>query len=126
LRHKLLDYYRGRHAAPLNVGDDELAAPLIGKTAYRSRWPQMPDELLERKEFWQALSVCLGRLPEPVAQAFLMREVEGIEADEVCRLLEISPANLWTRLHRARAMLRDCLDQKWSRTAKPGQTKKKK
>jgi DNA-directed RNA polymerase specialized sigma24 family protein len=33
-----------------------------------------------------------------------------LDGDEVCQLLEITPTNLWARLHRARLLLRGCLE----------------
>jgi RNA polymerase sigma-70 factor (ECF subfamily) len=40
----------------------------------------------------------------------MLRDVEGQEPQEVCRLLEISEGNLRVLLHRARTKLRASLD----------------
>jgi RNA polymerase sigma-70 factor (ECF subfamily) len=33
--------------------------------------------------------------------------------EELCRILAISPSNLWVMLHRARMGLRECLELNW-------------
>ena len=38
---------------------------------------------LENKRFWQALNACLERLPPRLAQLFMLRELAGMETDEV-------------------------------------------
>jgi RNA polymerase sigma-70 factor, ECF subfamily len=74
-------------------------------------WPDDPEADLRSQEFWKHLRLCLSRLPRGLMQTFLLREVDQVEAAEVCKLLEISASNLWTRLHRARLSLRSCLEQ---------------
>ena len=48
-----------------------------------------------------------------VSTVFTMREVDGIESKEICKLLNISESNLWVMLHRARMALRRCLEVNW-------------
>ncbi len=116
LRHKVLDHLRrsGRErAAP--VGDPD-EGPFDRQGFWRvgpARWGGDPAWALERREFWGVFGVCLAKLPSIHADAFLLRELEGLDAPEVCQLLGISPVNLWARLHRARLSLRDCLERNW-------------
>ena len=56
---------------------------------------------------------CIKELSRIMAQAFVMREMEDISSEEICKLLEISQTNLWVRLHRARLQLRRCLEVNW-------------
>ena len=39
-----------------------------------------------------------------------MRDVQGFDADEVCAVLDVSPANQRVLLHRGRACLRAALE----------------
>jgi RNA polymerase sigma-70 factor (ECF subfamily) len=75
-----------------------------------SEWKPEGEEAMKRAEFWQALHACLGRLPERVAQVFMLREMDGVPSKEVCAMLHISEANLWVMLHRARMALRQDLE----------------
>lgn len=73
-------------------------------------WPDHPGSVLERKQFWEALQRCVGKLPPKMAQVFTLREVDEVESDAICGLLNISSSNLWVLLHRARKHLRQCLE----------------
>jgi len=75
-----------------------------------SDWKPEGEEAMKRAEFWVAFRGCLGRLPERVAQVFVMREIDGVPSKDVCEILHISEANLWVMLHRARMALRQDLE----------------
>ncbi len=78
-----------------------------------SQWPFDPRNALEQKEFLHAFHRCLSELPPRLAQAFTLREMEGLGAGEICNLMAISAANLSVMLNRSRMRLRDCLEQRW-------------
>jgi RNA polymerase sigma-70 factor (ECF subfamily) len=42
-----------------------------------------------------------------------MRELIGLEPEEVCKESGISASNYWVTMHRARLRLRECLEQRW-------------
>jgi RNA polymerase sigma-70 factor (ECF subfamily) len=68
---------------------------------------------MHRAEFWETFGKCLSKLPERVAAVFMLREMEEMETEQICRDLNISPNNLWVMLHRARMALRECLEMNW-------------
>jgi RNA polymerase sigma-70 factor, ECF subfamily len=72
-----------------------------------------PDRELEDREFWDVLDGCVGKLPRTLASAFILRELEDLGPAELCDVLEVSAANLRVRLHRARLLLRECLEKHW-------------
>ena len=72
-----------------------------------------PSSILERKEFWEGVTRCLGELPTRQANAFSLRVIEGHSGKEVCETLAISEANLWVILYRVRMHLRRCLEMMW-------------
>jgi RNA polymerase sigma-70 factor (ECF subfamily) len=122
LRHKILDHFRksGREPARFDGEPWEREAAFEPGFDRRGRWKTIPgswaaepSRVLETREFWDVFSRCLARLPRGLADAFFLREVDGLKAEEVQELLGISPANLWARLHRARAQLRRCLEVGW-------------
>ena len=83
------------------------------KKKHDRAWPDHVESPLERDEFLRALQACLSKLPDRMGEAFCLRELHGLKADRICKVLDISATNLWTLLHRARALLRDCLDRSW-------------
>ncbi len=120
LRHKIADHYRRQAADPRpkeNAEEDEKVAGRFndrgGWAPKPASWQGDPAQLAEKEEFWDTLTNCLSALPEPLAHAFIMREMEEQDPDDVCETLKISNSNLWVRLHRARLRLRDCLESNW-------------
>ena len=72
-----------------------------------------PERSLEERRFFEALERCLQALPGKTASAFTMRELMGLETEEICKELGISTSNCWVMLHRARLSLRACLERTW-------------
>jgi len=78
-----------------------------------SRWVVNPMKIYEQKEFMDVLYRCLSDLPQRQAEAFMMREIDGLTTEEICKALNISATNSWVILYRARMFLRQCIENKW-------------
>jgi RNA polymerase sigma-70 factor (ECF subfamily) len=121
LRRKIADHYRrvGRERVLHEVEAGDREEPLFGKRGKWlesvAPWNESPDQLAENTEFWSVVTDCLAGLPAHLAEAFQLRELRMASADEVAALAGITPKNMSVRLHRARLLLRRCLDQKWFR-----------
>ncbi|MEO1085130.1 MAG: sigma-70 family RNA polymerase sigma factor [Acidobacteriota bacterium] len=74
--------------------------------------PQGPDAFVSARETRYALSDCMESAPPVQRMAFLLREVEGLGTDEICKILGISRTNLGVMLHRFRNRVRNCLESK--------------
>ena len=74
---------------------------------------ESPERSLEERRFFEALERCLQSLPRNTASAFTLRELMGLETEEICKELGISASNCWVMLHRARMSLRACLERTW-------------
>jgi len=136
LKHKIFDHFR-RTSKEVQV-EDIAALPLDQEDPFRRtgewvghwtekaapvEWSGDPVRMLERKEFREILDQCLATLPPRLAQVFILREMEEVAASEICKILNISEANLWVMLHRSRMQLRRALEMKYFR---PSVEKKKK
>jgi RNA polymerase sigma-70 factor, ECF subfamily len=121
LKHKMIDQFRQKARRERGLGGDDPADfdsgeffSTRGEWKVRiERWAEPPDQLAERQEFWEIFRACLAELPANYAEAFALSELEGLSGPEVCQILEITPTNLWARLHRARLLLRRSLDARW-------------
>ena len=118
LRHKLLDHLRHKlRERPISeISDDGLSDLFDRRGRWKTppaKWNGDPRELAERAEFRDVLARCMSRLPTRMAQLFWLREAEGVETGALCDQLDVTPANVWTLLHRARACLRRCLTIHW-------------
>jgi RNA polymerase sigma-70 factor (ECF subfamily) len=101
LRHKIVDAVRRERGDvsldAMSDGEDGAAPPPADSAD--------PSVTAEQR---QALSRALARLQElPVSQrcAFERHVLLGESGAEVCRALDITPSNLWVRVHRARRAL---------------------
>ncbi len=72
-------------------------------------WSATPEEMLLSRETRAQMELALARLPETLRTVFVLRDVEGLNVEETARVLDISQANVKTRLHRARLALREQL-----------------
>jgi RNA polymerase sigma-70 factor (ECF subfamily) len=75
----------------------------------QSRWDTSPESVALSKEALRELDQALSVLPPRQRQVVTMRDVCGMDAEEVCAALNLSPANQRVLLHRARAVLREAL-----------------
>jgi RNA polymerase sigma-70 factor (ECF subfamily) len=115
LKHKIIDAIRrlSRESTTMDLEDlDVLFAEDGHWVDPPAAWSD-PDASLEQKRFFAALEACLERLPQKIAQAFMMREHLGFETAEICKELAITPTHCWVLLYRARMALRECLEQNW-------------
>jgi len=120
LKHKIIDYLRKRsREQPLDDREPDVdgsEAFFDEKGNWMSRpakWTTDPIELLEQKEFWEVFTRCLSDLPVRQAQAFQLREMDGLDCAGICNVMEITPSNCWVMLYRARMNMRHCLGVNW-------------
>lgn len=71
--------------------------------------PNGPDGI-ECEELRLLVRSKIEELPEPFREVLLLRDIEELDTDSTATLLEITPAAVKTRLHRARQALRTLLD----------------
>ncbi|MBI4714350.1 MAG: RNA polymerase sigma factor, partial [Nitrospirae bacterium] len=72
-------------------------------------WSRHPLTKLERKELQRLLAAAVAGLPEDYRVVLVLRDMEGLSAREVARILGISAAAVKSRLHRARLFVRERL-----------------
>lgn len=70
-----------------------------------------PERTMARSEIRDVLERSIDQLPDAFRVVFVARIVEGMNVEETAELLGLRPETVKTRLHRARALLRDTLEQ---------------
>jgi RNA polymerase sigma-70 factor, ECF subfamily len=127
LRHKILDHFRWnkRHPQaqppPPSSGegvDDEpwftalgvwRADPNAGLEALGAD----PAAAVERSELRDALQRCIDGLSPALHEVYVLRELEGLEPDEVSEVASVARGSVAVMLYRARQALRACLQKSW-------------
>ena len=121
LNHKIQDVFRResryvRQAASDGddgdgSGDDSLLETLPAMIAGDTHDPLRE---VARRRMHAKLAREVDALPPTLKEVFVLQVIEGVSTEDVCRRLNITEANCWVRLHRARKRLaermRDHLD----------------
>jgi RNA polymerase sigma-70 factor, ECF subfamily len=71
---------------------------------------QTPEKLLASHQAVNAMQRAIETLPVTLKEVLILRDVEGVDAKEVCELLKITETNLYVRLHRARERVRAAVE----------------
>lgn len=120
LKRKIVDHYR-------RIGTRQPMADFDNMVDYIDRqfddhghwrvrpndWIVNPGVVFEQKEFLDVLFRCLAKIPDRLAEIFMLREFEGLETKAICAQLDISESNSWVMLYRARMHLRSCMEENW-------------
>ncbi len=109
LRHKILDALRRRRREPVLADVDPERDSFTPAGGWREAdfrpWN-------EEAETLRVVEECLDRLPLPQREALELFALEGVPGKEAAEALGVSHANFRQILHRARAAMRRCVDQK--------------
>ena len=121
LKRKIIDHYRQkavRSNISIDADDDRFRKTGFMKGSWvkdkaPKAWSNETATSMESEEFMRILYFCIKYLPEKWASCFILRMIEEMPGEDVCKELNITSSNLWTILHRARLQLRDCLETNW-------------
>lgn len=114
LRFKIADHFRRQTTHSMEgsgagvTRGDEAELPCTNRS-----WSIDPSRIAEDREFWEVFGRCLRSLPATLAEAYVLRDIEGESPKNICEMLEISPTNLSMRVRRARLAMRDLLERNW-------------
>lgn len=74
--------------------------------------PEDPEKSMAQREIQHVVEHAIDDLPEAFRIVFITRVIEGMNVEETAEILGLKPETVKTRLHRARAMLRDNVEKK--------------
>ncbi len=89
-----------RHPSRAEIIPFPLASPQID-----------PERTMAQRQIQNLLERAIDDLPDAFRTVLVARVVEGMSVEETAVLLELRPETVKTRLHRARALLRQTLEQ---------------
>ena len=110
LVNQAIDRWRKRSRAP-TVSLDESWMSGEGTMPEAVAYPKTPEELAGNRELVEGLSRAIGALPEHHRTVILLREMDGLSYDEIAQVLACSVGTVMSRLHYARAKLREALKE---------------
>jgi RNA polymerase sigma-70 factor (ECF subfamily) len=103
-RNRVLDAAKSRGRAEAHI-DDHSAADACDPTA-------PPGERLDEAQLREALVDCVGKLPERVRTAVLLRYQQGFSFEEMAEICREKSRTLQARVARALPLLRACVERR--------------
>ncbi len=91
-------------------------------------WDEIdPERIIGGRQLWSVVQEVIERMPSGQRAVIVMRDIEAVDADEVCTLLQISPENQRVLLHRARGRVRTAIEQtlRAAETTQPAPAKRR-
>jgi RNA polymerase sigma-70 factor (ECF subfamily) len=70
-----------------------------------------PDAILASTELREHIDSVLKQLPPLQQTALVLRDMQGMDMDSICKILDVSESNGRVLIHRARSQLREAIDQ---------------
>jgi RNA polymerase sigma-70 factor (ECF subfamily) len=122
LKRKVIDYYRKINS---KKGKAEVRMQYSANADSEGDWleEQVADPFslsentgIENEELGLAIQDCISKLPKKQSRVFVMKTIQGISTEDICKELNINPSNLWVMIHRARTSLMECLNKNWFET----------
>ncbi len=117
LKNKIVDHFRKQSTGSLTLDAGEEGQYFEDghwtEAAAPKEWGQYTEQPVEKKEFYSVLEKCKQKLKDIQQAVFVMKYMEDAEAEDICKVLNITSSNYWVLIHRAKLQLRKCLEKNW-------------
>lgn len=115
LRNKTVDHIRREVRRRRAEGGAALSAAMAGASCgCHAGGVEARLTGIENAEMRAALRREIEALPELMRAAFCFRVLDELSTEDICKILEITPTNLWTLVHRARRRLHVSLGERFA------------
>jgi RNA polymerase sigma-70 factor (ECF subfamily) len=82
-----------------------------GWASVPANWADVPEERLLSKEVRREIQIAIDCLPDNQREVVVLRDIDGLSAQEVCNILGLSESNQRVLLHRGRSKVRASLER---------------
>lgn len=124
LNFKIIDYYKKNKNKPFSLNQineknaNEAVDSLFNVQEAWANWENKSiwneeKHLLDDDDFNKKLDFCLNDLPENWRLAISAKYILNKKAEEICQELEMSKTNYWQIIHRAKLLLKVCIEKHW-------------
>jgi RNA polymerase sigma-70 factor (ECF subfamily) len=125
LKNKIIDHYRKKdvlkdvnsYISDTDKGFDEHffnehnghwleeSGPLV--------WNEFADAKVNQNEFNKIVQYCIQKMPAKLIPVFIAKFLEEADSEIICKEFNISSSNYWVIVHRAKVLIRSCLEKNW-------------
>lgn len=121
LNNKIIDHYRKAAKQEITIDTSESHQMFATTESFfdeKGNWSEIGKNaswgndvhLLDDEDFNRIMSMCMEHLPENWNKAVSFKYILEKEAQEICQELNITLSNYWQVIHRAKLMLKKCLE----------------
>ena len=124
LNNKIIDHYRKKANSPVSLNQtteqqaNEYTDSLFDK---KGKWNSDETQsiwgnekhLLDDVDFNETMKFCMGDLPVKWRIAISSKYLLERTAEEICQELELTTTNYWQVIHRAKLLLKKCIEKHW-------------
>lgn len=112
LFNKIREYRRNQGRMLFNDDSEQVFKQTFTKDGWWNTEPEDPHKFTTLKQASEFVKECMEGLTEQQKTAFVMREVDNENSEEICNILDINITHLRVLIYRAKDKLRQCLDGK--------------
>ncbi len=76
-------------------------------------WRKEPNFVLQAKELELFFEMCINELPDENRIPYILKDVEKLSEDQVCEILRLSKPIMKNRVHRARLVIRNRIEERF-------------
>ncbi len=124
LNRKIIDYYRTQAKSIVNNNQtNSFSLHDIEQQFFEDNgslksfktadWESNQTNDLDNPEFIKAFKKCMSKLPVQWQSSIKSKFILEKKSKDVCQELGITPSNYWQILHRAKLLLKQCLEHQW-------------
>jgi RNA polymerase sigma-70 factor (ECF subfamily) len=125
LNNKITDYYRSRASKkefreelPESRAEQATDSLFTDSGSWKDAasfksWHQSDGHLLDNKRFLEVFDHCIEGLPAKWRELMVQRFIFNKKAEAIRKELELTQSNYWQLIHRAKLLLKLCIDKSW-------------
>ena len=125
LKNKVIDYYRKKDVLKnaseyLDETEDDFSSHYFERSNSHwlrrespRAWADSADTQINTAEFERILQMCIHKMPHKLVPVFIAKFLDDEDSQVICKVHGISPSNYWVMIHRAKVLIRGCLEKNW-------------
>ncbi|MGF2413343.1 sigma-70 family RNA polymerase sigma factor [Ferruginibacter sp.] len=81
--------------------------------ALPTAWKEMADAKINKNDFNKIMQYCISKMPPKLVPVFIARFLDDEDSATICKDFNITSSNYWVIIHRAKVLIRSCLEKNW-------------
>ena len=79
----------------------------------RAAFADETDDNIYRQEFYKILDACIEKMPSKLIPVFVSKYIDEKDSEQIRKEFDLTSSNYWVIVHRAKLLIRECLERNW-------------